>query len=101
MGTILDGIPESAVLGMSLATGGGVSVALLSAIWLSNFPEALGATVGLEKSGSSRRKYPPDVVGDCAGFGPGCRDWLRYRQSEHGTVGGIRAGFLLLVRCLL
>ena len=55
LGTVLDGIPESAVLGMSLATGGGVSVALLSAIWISNFPESLGATVGLEKSGTPRR----------------------------------------------
>jgi len=55
LGTILDGIPESAVLGMSLATGDGVSVALLAAIWVSNFPEALGATVGLQKSGTSKR----------------------------------------------
>jgi len=55
LGTILDGVPESAVLGMSLATGDGVSIALLSAIWMSNFPESLGATVGLEKSGSPRR----------------------------------------------
>ncbi len=55
LGTVLDGVPESAVLGMSIATGSGVSVALLSAIWISNFPEALGATVGLEKSGMSRR----------------------------------------------
>lgn len=55
LGTVLDGIPESAVLGMSLATGDGVSIALLSSIWISNFPEALGATVGLEKSGAPRR----------------------------------------------
>ena len=55
LGTVLDGIPESAVLGMSLATGDGVSMALLAAIWVSNFPEALGATVGLEKSGMPRR----------------------------------------------
>lgn len=55
LGTVLDGIPESAVLGMSLATGDGVSVALLSSIWISNFPETLGATIGLDKSGTSRR----------------------------------------------
>jgi ZIP family zinc transporter len=55
LGTVLDGIPESAVLGMSLASGDGVSIALLSAIWISNFPESLGASVGLEKSGTSRR----------------------------------------------
>ena len=56
LGTFLDGVPESAVLGMSLATGGGVSVALLASIWISNFPESLGATVGLEKSGTPRGK---------------------------------------------
>jgi ZIP family zinc transporter len=55
LGTVLDGIPESAALGMSLATGDGVSVALLAGIWVSNFPESLGASVGLEKSGTSRR----------------------------------------------
>ena len=54
LGTVLDGIPESAVLGMSIATGGGVSVSFLAAIWISNFPESLGSTVGLEKSGTSR-----------------------------------------------
>jgi ZIP family zinc transporter len=56
LGTALDGIPESAVLGMSLASGGTVSVALLAAIWLSNFPESLGSTSGLQASGTPRRK---------------------------------------------
>lgn len=50
LGTVLDGIPESAVLGMSLVSGSGVSVALLAAIWISNFPESLGSTVNLVKS---------------------------------------------------
>jgi ZIP family zinc transporter len=56
LGTVLDGIPESAVLGMSLVGGGGVSVALLAGIWVSNFPESLGSTVGMQKSGSPKRK---------------------------------------------
>lgn len=56
LGTVLDGIPESAVLGISLAGGEGVSVALLVAIWVSNFPESLGATAGLEASGVERRR---------------------------------------------
>ena len=56
LGTVLDGIPESAVLGMSLASGGGVSTALLTAIWISNFPKALRAMVGLKKSGAPKRK---------------------------------------------
>ena len=40
LGTILDGIPESVVLGLGLIAGGGVSIAMLAAVFLSNFPEA-------------------------------------------------------------
>jgi ZIP family zinc transporter len=54
IGAALDGIPESAVLGMSLVEGG-VSLALLSGIWLSNFPEALASTVDLRRGGVARR----------------------------------------------
>lgn len=56
LGTVLDGIPESAVLGMSLVGGGGVSVALLAGIWVSNFPESLGSTVNLVKAGWEKSK---------------------------------------------
>ena len=56
LGTVLDGVPESAVLGMSLVGGAGVSVALLAGIWVSNFPESLGSTVGMRKSGTSKNK---------------------------------------------
>ena len=56
LGTLLDGIPESAVLGMSLVGGAGVSLPLLAGIWLSNFPESLGSSVNMEKSGWSRGK---------------------------------------------
>ena len=56
LGTVLDGIPESAVLGMSLVGGGGVSIALLASIWASNFPESLGSSVNMLKSGWSKGK---------------------------------------------
>jgi ZIP family zinc transporter len=56
LGTVLDGIPESAVLGMSLVGGAGVSVALLAGIWVSNFPESLGSTVNLLKAGWTKSK---------------------------------------------
>lgn len=55
LGTVLDGIPESAVLGLSLVGGGAVSIPLLAGIWVSNFPESLGSTANLAKSGMSRR----------------------------------------------
>jgi ZIP family zinc transporter len=54
LGTVLDGIPESIVLGLSLLGGGGVSVAMLAAVFLSNLPEALSSTAGLSKSGWGR-----------------------------------------------
>ena len=54
LGTVLDAIPESIVLGLSLLGGGGVSVAMLSAVFLSNLPEALSSTAGLSKSGWPR-----------------------------------------------
>jgi zinc transporter, ZIP family len=56
LGTVLDGIPESIVLGLSLLEGGGVSIALLAAVFLSNLPEALSSTAGLSKSGWGRQR---------------------------------------------
>jgi zinc transporter, ZIP family len=53
LGTVLDGIPESIVLGLSLI-GGGVSVAVLAAVFISNLPEALSSTTGLTKTGWHR-----------------------------------------------
>jgi zinc transporter, ZIP family len=44
LGAFLDGIPEQAVLGIGLASGEPVSVALLVAIFMSNLPESIGAT---------------------------------------------------------
>jgi ZIP family zinc transporter len=47
LGTVLDGIPESVVLGLTLVVEGAVSAAFLVAVALSNIPEALAATTGL------------------------------------------------------
>src|SRR5215212_688884 len=56
LGTVLDGIPESIVLGLSLLGGEGVSVAFLAAVFLSNLPEALSSTAGLYNSGWARQR---------------------------------------------
>jgi zinc transporter, ZIP family len=55
-GTVMDAIPESAMIGLSLATGGGASTALIVSIFISNFPEGLSSTAGLQSSGYSRKK---------------------------------------------
>lgn len=54
LGTVLDGIPESAVLGMSLVTGNGVSAALLAGIFASNMPESLASTIAMHDGGMRR-----------------------------------------------
>lgn len=51
LGIILDGIPEAAVLGLTVLEDGSVSAAMLVAVFLSNLPEAIAATVGLRRSG--------------------------------------------------
>jgi ZIP family zinc transporter len=56
LGTLLDGIPESFILGTSLLTGGGLSLAFLAAVFISNLPEAMAATTGLAAMGWPRRR---------------------------------------------
>lgn len=56
LGTILDGIPESIVIGLTIVKGGVVSVAMVVAVFLSNLPEAIAATSGLKLSGWKRRR---------------------------------------------
>jgi ZIP family zinc transporter len=55
LGALLDGIPEQAVLGIGLASGQGVSVALLVAIFVSNLPEGIGSASDMVGSGRSKR----------------------------------------------
>jgi zinc transporter, ZIP family len=56
LGIVLDGIPESIVIGLGLLAGEGVSVAVLAAVFLSNLPEAIAATTGLSKAGWARSR---------------------------------------------
>ncbi len=56
LGIVLDGIPESIVLGLTIVDGGSVSVAFLCAVALSNVPEALSASSGLAQSGWTSRR---------------------------------------------
>jgi len=51
LGTVLDGIPESFVLGASVQEGSGVTVALVVGVFVSNIPESLSATSGLRAAG--------------------------------------------------
>jgi len=53
IGSLLDGIPESIVLGLTVISGKGLSVAMFAAIFLSNFPEGLSSAMGMRHAGRS------------------------------------------------
>lgn len=55
LGALLDGLPESIVLGATLLSGGGVSVSFLSAVFVSNLPEGLAGARDLREAGRSPR----------------------------------------------
>jgi ZIP family zinc transporter len=54
LGAVLDGIPESVVIGASLLTGETASVAVIVAVFLSNIPESISASSELLRDGWSR-----------------------------------------------
>jgi zinc transporter, ZIP family len=56
LGIVLDGIPESLVLGLTVLQDGTVSAAFLVAVFLSNLPEAIAATSGLTTAGWARSR---------------------------------------------
>lgn len=55
LGALLDGIPESVVLGSTLLAGAGVGFPFLAAVVVSNVPESFSAAVDLQRAGHSPR----------------------------------------------
>jgi zinc transporter, ZIP family len=55
VGALLDGVPESVVIGASLLTGGSVSLVTVVAVFVSNVPEGLSSAAGMARAGRSRR----------------------------------------------
>jgi ZIP family zinc transporter len=56
LGTVLDGIPESAVLGLTILQTGSIGISMLVAVFVSNLPEAIGASSSLLDSGWRRER---------------------------------------------
>jgi ZIP family zinc transporter len=56
LGTVLDGIPESAVIGLTIFQSGAVGAAYLVAVFVSNLPESISSTAGLLGGGWSKER---------------------------------------------
>lgn len=82
IGTLLDNVPESIVLGMSIVSGGSISLAFLAAVFVSNLPEGVAGSINLEAAGHSRRSIfwmwltLVIVSAACAGLGYALIRWL-------------------------
>lgn len=92
---ILDGIPESIVIGLGLFEAGSVSLAMLVAVFISNLPEAIAGTTGMKASGWSRKKISllwlvialVCAVATLAGytlFSDASNQWLSFIQAFAG-----------------
>lgn len=66
LGSLLDGVPESLVLGLSVAHSPQVSLAFVFAVAISNVPQGLGGTAGMLASGWPRRRITRLWLGVCA-----------------------------------
>jgi len=101
LGALLDGIPEQAVLGIGLAAGQGVSVALLAAIFISNLPEAIGSASDMISAGRSGRSVLglwAAVTAVCAASTLGGFALATVAGSQvGGAINGFAAGALLVM----
>ena len=66
LGSMLDGIPESLVLGLSLVHSPQVSIAFIFAVAISNVPQGLGGTTGMLSAGWARSRITRLWLAVCA-----------------------------------
>ena len=115
-------MPESIILGMSLALGGAINIAFLAAVFISNLPEGVAGSVNLEAAGRSRQKIfwmwtaLVLISAVCAGLGYMIIHWLpgadgrlcpgvcRRRDADHAggcdDAGSVRTRWQCWSGCL-
>jgi ZIP family zinc transporter len=99
LGTLLDNVPESIILGMGIAIGGMVNAAFLVAVFISNLPEGVAGTINLANAGYTQRQilamWSLLVLGSalCAGIGYAIVGWLPGVDGSH--IQAFAAGAML------
>jgi CRP-like cAMP-binding protein len=99
LGLMLDGIPESFVIGAE-ATGA-IGASLVVGLFLSNYPEALSSSVGMQEQGWPWRRifvmWGSLVVAAAAGAGLGAVVFAEASPMASAAVRGLAAGAMLTV----
>lgn len=92
---ILDGVPESIVIGLGIFEGGTISLSLLVAVFISNLPEAIAGSSGMKASNWSKSRIllvwvtialicALSTVGGFSLFVNTSDQWLAFIQSFAG-----------------
>ncbi len=92
---ILDGVPESIVIGLGIFEGGKISLAMLVAVFISNLPEAIAGSSGMKEGGWSKKKIlllwmfislfcAFATVAGFALFSGASNEWLSFIQAFAG-----------------
>lgn len=92
VGALLDGIPESIVIGTSMLSGKGVSLVAVAAIFLSNIPEGLSSSVGMRQA----RRSAAYVFGLWTGIAlisglASVVGYVAFRSAPHAIVSAVTA----------
>ena len=101
LGSLLDGVPESLVLGLSLVHNPQVSLAFIFAVAISNIPQGLGGTAGMLASGWQKSKITRLWLAVCglsilaAGLGYGLGQLIP--GANGAVVDAFAAGALLVM----
>ena len=92
LGTVLDGIPESMVIGLTIFEGGAVGAAYLAAIFISNLPESISSTSGLASAGweKSRILWMWVAIALISGLAS-LAGYALFQDSPPGTVAFVLA----------
>lgn len=101
LGSLLDGVPESLVLGLSLVHSPQVSLAFIFAVAISNIPQGLGGTAGMLASGWPKQKITrlwlavclASIVAAVLGYGLG----QLVSGANGAVVDAFAAGALLVM----
>ena len=56
VGSVVDGVPESAILGIQVGVGLTISLGFVAAVFISNIPQAIAPSADLVKSGWGRQR---------------------------------------------